>query len=71
MCPSYAVGPGHHTHSRNAVVEAYAETDALEVLCPNCGAKPGDFCVHENGAQRKIPCPRRISGRATKAQEER
>jgi hypothetical protein len=41
--PRYPVGPGHHAHSLNAVVEAYVDTDALEVLCPNCHAKPGSF----------------------------
>lgn len=63
--PDYAVGPGHHTYSRSAVVEAYADTGALDVVCPACHAKVGDFCRHASGADRKIPCPRRISAAAT------
>jgi hypothetical protein len=59
--PEYAVGPGHHTHSRNAVLLAYVDTDSLEVLCPNCDAEPGEFCRHEDGVARKIPCPKRIT----------
>lgn len=62
--PDYAVGPGHHMHSKNAVLLAYVDTDALEVLCPACHAKPGDFCRHESGAERKMPCPRRITAAA-------
>lgn len=60
--PHYPVGPGHHTHSRNAVAEAYAETDALHRRCPNCDAEVGEFCHHPGGAERKIPCPKRLKG---------
>lgn len=62
--PDYAVGEGRQHRSRGAVVESYVDTDALEVLCPACHAKPGDFCRHESGAARKIPCPLRISAAA-------
>jgi hypothetical protein len=66
--PHYPVGPGHHAHSLNAIVETYVDTDALEVLCPNCHAKPGAFCRHESGLDRRMPCPRRIQ--AAKAVKE-
>jgi hypothetical protein len=61
--PDYPVG-GHPCRS-GAVLEAYAETDALDHLCPNCRAAVGEFCIHDDGTQRKIPCPKRL-----RAQEE-
>jgi hypothetical protein len=66
--PDYPIGPPQRLRSRGAVVEAYVDTDALEVLCPACRAVPGDFCRHDSGVLRRIPCPRRIT--AAKAQEE-
>lgn len=62
--PEYPVGPPQHSRSRGAVVEAYVDTDALEVLCPACHAVAGDFCRHGSGAARKMPCPRRITAAA-------
>lgn len=52
--PDYPVGEGHR-RSRGAVLESYAETDALEVPCPVCGVPVGEFCPN-----RHIPCPKRI-----------
>lgn len=74
--PEYATGPGHRS-SRGAAVEAYVDTDALELDCPICHAPAGEFCRHESGNERKMPCPKQIAaaahqGRikdATKAQE--
>lgn len=67
--PHYPVGPPQHTRSRGAVVEAYADTGALGVLCPACRAVPGEFCRHESGAARKMPCPRRISAAARESKD--
>lgn len=64
--PSYPVGPGH-TRSHGAVVQAYADTDALERDCPptttGCGVKAGEFCVFENGEEKHIPCIVRTKAR--------
>lgn len=68
--PEYAIGEGQH-RGRGPVIESYADTQALEVLCPACHAKPGDFCTHEAGVARRIPCPRRITAARTKAQEDK
>lgn len=59
---SYARGPGK-TYSRGPVLEAYADTGALDVPCINCGAKAGEFCWHDpqvGGMPRRLPCPKRI-----------
>jgi hypothetical protein len=57
----YATGPGHHRRGRAPVIEAYVDTDALDFPCPKpkggCGAAVGDFCTHQGGAYRMIPCP--------------
>lgn len=54
-------------HTKNAVLLAYVDTGALDVVCPACGAKVDNFCRHESGADRKMPCPRRISAAAKAA----
>lgn len=64
--PDYAVGQTRH-HGRGPVLEAYAETGALDVPCTHCGAKPGEFCWHDpevGGMPRRLPCPRRITAAA-------
>ncbi len=63
--PNYATGGV--SHSRGPVLEAYAETGALDVECVNCGAKPGEWCCHDpevGGMPRRLPCPRRITAAA-------
>lgn len=63
--PDYAFGPGQR-HSRGPVLEAYAETGALEVPCL-CGAGVGEFCHHDRsvgGMPRRMPCPKRIQAAA-------
>jgi hypothetical protein len=63
----YGRGPGHHHHTRGPVIEAYVDTDALEIRCPNCGVHPGEFCRHDTelgGGDRKVPCPKRITAAA-------
>lgn len=65
--PDYPVGPGHETRSRGPVIESYVDTDTLDYRCPNCHAEPGDFCRHDNGAERKMPCPKRITAAQTAA----
>jgi hypothetical protein len=56
----WARGPAHNARTRGPVMDAYAETDALTRPCPHCGANVDEFCVHESGVQRKIPCPQRL-----------
>lgn len=66
MAPDYATGPGH-ARSRGPVLEAYAETGALEVPCVNCGADAGVWCCHDpgvGGMPRRLPCPKRITAAA-------
>lgn len=62
--PDYATGPGARGSSHGPVIEAYVDTDALEILCENCGVAAGDFCKHPDGTPRRAPCPRRIAGAA-------
>lgn len=55
--PEYPVGGPHR--GRGAVVEAYADTGALERPCPlpkGCGVQAGQFCVFTDGSERHIPC---------------
>ena len=63
---SYARGPGKK-YSDGPIITAYVDTNALDVDCVNCMQPVGEFCVHENGALRKSPCPRRIATAARKA----
>lgn len=61
--PDYPVGPSHRIRGRGPVLEAYAETGALDVDCIHCGAKAGEFCCHDpevGGMPRRLPCPKRI-----------
>lgn len=53
--------------TRGPVITAYVDTHALDVECINCGAKPGEFCRHDTGQDRKMPCPRRIAAAARAA----
>lgn len=63
--PSYNAAPPAK-RSPGAVIETYVDTDALEYVCPNCGAGLGEFCRHDNGAERKMPClPRIAAAQAT------
>ncbi|WP_441293388.1 zinc finger domain-containing protein [Mycobacterium malmoense] len=69
MPPDYAVG-GSSRYGRGPVLEAYAETGALEVPCVNCGADAGVWCCHDagvGGMPRRLPCPKRIQA-AVRAQ---
>lgn len=57
--PDYATGPGaRHTHG--PVIETYVDTDALDHDCPNCQAPAGEFCRHDTGQHRKMPCIARM-----------
>ncbi|OBS01879.1 hypothetical protein A9W98_18015 [Mycobacterium gordonae] len=48
--------------ARGPVIEAYVDTDALEVDCDNCRVAAGEFCTNpENGELRKMPCNSRIT----------
>lgn len=60
--PDYATGSRSH-YGRGPVLEAYADTGALDVPCVNCGAVAGEFCCHDpdvGGMPRRLPCPKRI-----------
>jgi hypothetical protein len=63
LMPDYAVGKPRDT-SHGAVLLAYIDTNALDFLCPHCHAGVGEFCRHESGNERRMPCPRRISAAA-------
>lgn len=65
--PDYATGPNRHSR-RGPVDAAYAETGAIDVQCPNCGAAVESFCTHADGTFRKIPCPVRLTA-ATRSHE--
>lgn len=59
----YPVGPGRHPRSRGAVLEAYADTGALERDCllpAGCGVKAGSYCVFPDGSERHVPCVSRL-----------
>lgn len=59
--PRLGVGPGFRRRSPGAVIEAYAD-GAIDRACANCGAEPLQFCRHDNGDARKIPCAKRLLG---------
>jgi hypothetical protein len=42
--------------------EAYADTGALEVSCPHCGAAPTQWCTRDDGRVRRVPCVARSIG---------
>lgn len=54
----YSTGPGRHRPSTGPVVEEYANSQ-IERACANCGAEANSWCVHSNGAPRRIPCRNR------------
>lgn len=50
--------------TKGPVITAYVDTGALDFECGNCLAGPGEFCRHDDkhgGAERKMPCPKRIA----------
>lgn len=61
----YRRGPGWHKAPRGAVLEAYAETDALARPCApppkGCGAAIREFCTLPDGTQRHHPCVTRCT----------
>lgn len=57
----YALGPGRYQRTRGPVIEAYAD-GAIDHHCPACGAEPLQFCRHDGGALRTLPCPARLHG---------
>lgn len=53
----YVTGSSWHPRSRKgAVLDAYADTGALERDCTNCGAEVGGFCTFQDGSERHAPC---------------
>ncbi len=41
---------------QTAIWQAYADTGALEVSCPNCDAAPDQWCTRPDGRVRRVPC---------------
>jgi hypothetical protein len=39
-----------------AIRQAYADSGALTVTCPNCGAAPEQWCTRPDGRVRCVPC---------------
>lgn len=35
---------------------AYTDTGALDISCAHCGAEPGQWCMTDDGAARRVPC---------------
>ncbi|UXA19517.1 hypothetical protein [Mycobacterium sp. SMC-4] len=62
--PTYPTGPGSHRRGRGPVIEAYADTGALDRPCPHppvgCGAAVGEFCTQPTDDIRPDPIPRAI-----------
>lgn len=56
----YPRGPGRRQRSPGPVVEAYVDSGAIDLHCPNCGANPQQYCTHDSGIERKMPCPNRL-----------
>lgn len=50
------------TRGRGPVVRAYTDTGALDRDCPNpkCAQPSGEYCVHDDGRYRRMPCPQRL-----------
>jgi hypothetical protein len=69
--PPWHAGPPPR-RTPGPVIEAYADTDALEFDCPNCHAEAGEFCTlpaELGGGPRKAPCKKRIDTAAHAARE--
>lgn len=47
------------------VRQAYADTGALNVGCPHCGAAPGAWCLTDDGRTRRVPCVDRATAGVT------
>ena len=54
----YAAGPGRKQRAAGPVIEVYAD-GAIDRHCTNCGAEPLQFCRHDNGVTRMLPCATR------------
>jgi hypothetical protein len=39
-----------------AIWQAYRDTGALEVSCPNCSAVRGHWCTKADGRVARVPC---------------
>lgn len=46
---------------RRPIRQAYSDTGALAVHCPNCGADVGKWCSTDEGQLRKVPCVARAA----------
>lgn len=40
--------------------QAYTDTGAWDVSCPNCGAAPGQWCATDEDRPRRVPCVARV-----------
>lgn len=44
-----------------AVWAAYADCNALQIDCPNCGAQHGNWCTKDDGRVSRVPCVARAA----------
>ncbi len=42
--------------------QAYADTGALDIRCPHCGAESKQWCTRDDGRVRRVPCVARSTG---------
>ncbi|MED5813863.1 hypothetical protein VST63_16005 [Mycolicibacterium sp. 050232] len=47
--------------SGRAIPDAYENTGAGTIDCPNCHAKPGAWCATPDGRRRRVPCVARLA----------
>lgn len=45
---------------KRPIKQAYVDTGAWDVSCPHCGAKPGQWCLTDDGQSRRVPCVARV-----------
>lgn len=50
-----------------AIWQSYADTGALEIGCPHCGAAPNEWCTRSDGGVRRVPCIDRATATASVA----
>lgn len=46
---------------KRPIWQAYADTGALDISCPNCAAEPGHWCTKPDGRVRRVPCVQRAA----------
>lgn len=46
---------------KGPIRQAYTDTGALDITCPHCGVQPGQWCITDDGAARRVPCVERAA----------